>query len=96
MLPNDIFFLNSYLIIFSAVRKLIIYNNVREQQCRGKIKSKLTSNALCASLSIQMMAWSEVALQERTMCSNLPSTGTAVLTTGGYLPSLQQRKSMPH
>jgi hypothetical protein len=23
------------------------------------------------------------------MCSNLPSTGTAVLTTGGYLPHLQ-------
>lgn len=35
-----------------------------------------------------MMAWSEVALQERTMCSNLPSTGTAVFTTGGYLPNL--------
>lgn len=50
---------------------------------------KLTSIALWASLSIQMIAWSEVALQERTICSNRPSTGTAVLTTGGILPNLQ-------
>ena len=49
----------------------------------------LTSRALWDSLCIQMMAWSEIALQDRTMCSNLPSTGTAVLTTGGNLPILQ-------
>jgi len=53
-------------------------------------KCKLTSNALWASLSIHIIAWSDVALQERTMRSNLPSTGTAVLTRGGYLPHLQQ------
>jgi hypothetical protein len=40
------------------------------------------------------MAWSFVALQERTMCSNLPSTGTAVLTTGGYLPHLHAFKGI--
>jgi hypothetical protein len=43
-----------------------------------------------------MMAWSEVALQERTMCSNLPSTGTAVLTTGGNLPILQMKYLTSH
>jgi hypothetical protein len=37
------------------------------------------------------MAWSDVALQERTICSNLPSTGTAVLTTGGNLPHLYRK-----
>lgn len=52
------------------------------------INVRLTSNAFWDSLSIQIMAWSDVALQERTMCSNLPSTGTAVLTMGGYLPHL--------
>jgi len=41
-----------------------------------------------------MMAWSEVALQERTKCSNLPSTGTAVLTTGGNLPNLQPEETI--
>lgn len=40
------------------------------------------------------MAWSEVALQERTICSNLPSTGTAVLTTGGNLPVLQPEEAI--
>lgn len=51
-------------------------------------RGKLTSKAVAASLSMQIMAWSEVALQERTICSNLPSTGTAVLTTGGNTPHL--------
>lgn len=41
-----------------------------------------------------MMAWSVVALQERTVCSNLPSTGTAVLTTGGNLPVLQPEEAI--
>ena len=49
---------------------------------------KLTSKALSASLSIQMIAWSDVALHDKTMCSNRPSTGMAVLTSGGYLPHL--------
>jgi len=53
-----------------------------------KTSTGLTSKALWASLFIQTISWSLVALWERTMCSNLPSTGTAVLTTGGNLPNL--------
>lgn len=29
-----------------------------------------------------------MALHDKTICSNLPSTGMAVLTSGGYLPHL--------
>lgn len=54
------------------------------------LKLRFTTNAFSDSLSIQMIAWSLVALDDRTMCSNLPSTGMAVLTIGGYLPHLFQ------
>jgi hypothetical protein len=47
-----------------------------------------TSKALSDSFSIHTIEWSVVALQDRTMCSNRPSTGTAVLTSGGYRPHL--------
>lgn len=49
----------------------------------------LTSSAFSDSCSIQMIAWSDVMLQERTMCSNRPSTGTAVLTRGCILLHLR-------
>ena len=55
---------------------------------------KLTSRALWDSLSTQMMAWSEVMLQDKTKCSNLPSTGTAVFTIGGIFPILQTEYEM--
>jgi hypothetical protein len=47
-----------------------------------------TSKALWDSFSIHTIEWSVVALQDRTMCSNRPSTGTADLTSGGYRPHL--------
>lgn len=53
--------------------------------------SKLTSIALWDSLSIKMILWSDNILQEIAMCSNLPSTGTAVLTIGGIVPHLHQK-----
>lgn len=60
----------------------------KEQTEKGEVR-KLTSKALCPSFSIHTISWSLVVLQEITMCSNLPSTGTAVLTTGGNRPHLQ-------
>lgn len=38
------------------------------------------------------MEWSEVALHDRTMCSNRPSTGTLALTSGGNLPQLYRKR----
>ena len=37
----------------------------------------------------KLIAWSDVALKVMIMCSNFPSTGTAVFTTGGNLSQLQ-------
>jgi len=48
-----------------------------------------TSKAFCDSRSIQAIAWSDVVLHDSTTCSNRPSTGIAVLTSGGNLPHLQ-------
>lgn len=52
----------------------------------------LTANTFSDSLSIQMIPWSTVALRDNTICSNLPSTGMAVLTSGVNLPHLWSRK----
>lgn len=52
----------------------------------------LTANAFSDSLCIQIIPWSDVALHDSTICSNLPSTGMAVLTSGGNLPHLSSNK----
>ena len=53
-----------------------------------------TSKAFCDSRSIQAIAWSEVVLHDSTTCSNRPSTGIAVLTSGGNLPHLQMSSTV--
>lgn len=74
----------------------------REKCCRlwchslvkwKNIEKSLTANAFSDSLCIQIIPWSDVALHDSTICSNLPSTGMAVLTSGGNLPHLSRNKT---
>lgn len=51
----------------------------------------LTSKAFLASFSIHIIPWSDVAWHDKTICSNLPSTGIAVLISGGNLPHLEKQ-----